>query len=391
MSKPLKIAIYSGEIPSTTFIERLIFGLSKKNCKIYLFGYLNLAKKYSKNIHVYGYNDNRLFKFYLLLKYTILLFLFKRKDKLKLDAIIKSNYKNKAITKIKYYPVLWHKPDIFHLQWSKSIEDWIWVKEFGIKFIVSLRGAHINYSPLFDKNLAKTYKDLFPKVDGFHAVSNAILKEAEKYCADKNITKVIYSGLPNNDKIFTSNNNNDKIFTIISVGRNHWKKGYNYAIDCCKILKEKEIDFQYQIIGAKGSEELEYLINAQHLNENIILTNKMPFNEVQQHIKTANLLLLSSVEEGIANVVLEAMQLGTLVLSTNCGGMEEVIENGKNGFIVPIRDVEKMVSAIIEITKLKELEITEIIKNAKQTIKSNFTEESMIKNMLTLYQQVYNK
>lgn len=390
MNRPLKIAVYSGEIPSTTFIERLTLGLSKKGCQVYLFGYLKSAKKYSKNIHVYGYNDNRIYKFFLLLKYSILLFLFRRKDKRQLDEIIKKDYKNKAITKIKYYPVLWYKPDVFHLQWAKSIEDWIWVQEFGIKFIVSLRGTHVSISPISNRKVLKRYQKYFPLVDGFHAVSNTIAKEVEKYGVDSEKVKVVYSGLP--DLIGTiSKDETNKVFKIISVGRNHWVKGYHYAIDSCKILKEKGFQFDYQIIGAKGSEELEFLIQSNHLQNEVLLTDKTPFAEVQQLIKNANLLLLPSVEEGIANVVLEAMQLGTLVLSTNCGGMEEVVENEENGFIVPIRDSEKMANSIIRIADLTQDERNTIIEKAKETIKNQHTEVKMIENIHALYKSVINE
>ena len=101
----------------------------------------------------------------------------------------------------------------------------------------------------------------------------------------------------------------------------------NNKRNCCKILKGNGFQFEYQIIGAKGTEELEFLIKSNNLQNEVFLTVKKPFGEVQQLIKNADLLLLPSFEEGIANVVLEAMQLGTIVLSTNCGGMEEVIEN----------------------------------------------------------------
>lgn len=389
MTKKIKIAVYSGEIPSTTFIERLIIGLSKKGCEVYLFGYLKSAKVYSNTIHVHGYNDNRILKFYLLLKYSILLFLFKRKEKQKLDAIIRLRYKNKPMTKIKYYPVLWHQPDVFHLQWAKSIADWIWVQEFGIKFVVSLRGAHINYTPLTNLKMANIYNDNFPKVDGFHAVSYAIANEAEKYGAQSTKTKVVYSGLTDLVDV-TAKKRNNRIFNIISVGRNHWKKGYHYAIDSCKILKEKGFQFEYEIVGAKGSEELEFLIQSNNLQNEVFLTGKKPFSEVQQLMKNADLLLLPSVEEGIANVVLEAMQLGTLVLSANCGGMEEVIENGENGFIVPIRDSKKMANSIIEISNLNQDEKNTIIEKAKETIKRQHTEEKMIEEMYDLYKSVIN-
>ena len=133
----------------------------------------------------------------------MLLFLFNRKDKKTLDIFINQNTKNKTLSKIKYYPVLWYKPDVFHIQWAKSISDWHWVQQFGIKLIVSLRGVHINYSPIFDPKLAEIYRKYFPQVDGFHAVSKAISLEAQKYGAVAEKIKVVYSGLSEikNDKL----------------------------------------------------------------------------------------------------------------------------------------------------------------------------------------------
>ena len=105
----------------------------------------------------------------------------------------------------------------------------------------------------------------------------------------------------------------------------------------------------------------------------------------------ADLLLLPSVEEGIANVVLEAMQLGTVVLSTNCGGMNEVIQHKKNGFIVPVRNSQKIADAVMEIVQLSENEKSNIISNAKATINKNHTEDKMITDMISLYKNVLSQ
>ena len=59
MNKKLKIAIYSGTIPSTTFIERLICGLSDNNCRLYLFGAINKKSKYGSFVTVSGYFNSK--------------------------------------------------------------------------------------------------------------------------------------------------------------------------------------------------------------------------------------------------------------------------------------------------------------------------------------------
>ncbi|MDR6966996.1 colanic acid/amylovoran biosynthesis glycosyltransferase [Flavobacterium arsenatis] len=387
MSKKIKIAVYSGEVPSTTFIERLINGLSDEGYTILLFGYLKKRTRYSSSsISVTTYSDNRIQKLFHLIKYSLLLGLFKREEKKQLDVIIAAKSKNKTLSKIKYYPVLWHKPEVFHLQWARSIEDWIWVQNFGIKLVVSLRGAHINYTPITHPEIALLYQKTFPKVDGFHAVSKAIGKEAEKYGASSAKIQVVYSGL--NKIIVPGKSNEDKTFTIISVGRTHWKKGYNYALETCKILKDSGFKFNYQIVGANDSEELTYLVNTLNLQEEVLLSGKMPFFKVQESMRNADVLLLPSLEEGIANVVLEAMQLGTLVISTDCGGMDEVIENGQNGFIVPTRNPQQMSDSILKIAQLPHEEKQSMMEQAKITIEQQHTTEKMISDMISLYQKV---
>ncbi|WP_205527080.1 glycosyltransferase family 4 protein [Hanstruepera ponticola] len=384
----MTIAIYSGEIPSTTFIERLIKGLSNESHEIFLFGIKRISLKYPKVIKVIGYKENRLSKALHLLKYTLLLFFFKRKEKCILDALLKDADRNTLNDKVKSYPVLWHKPDIFHLQWAKGIGDWMWVQKFGMKLVVSLRGAHINYSPIADVNLAKLYKQTFPKVDAFHAVSESIGIESEKYGALKDIIKVVYSGLDLNDFNLDKQTKTGSCFNIISVGRPHWIKGYKYALDACSILKSKNFMFKYIIIGAANNVELMHQIHDLNLQEQVVLLNKMPLHEVKKYINNSDLLLLPSTKEGLANVVLEAMALKTLVLSTDCGGVEEVIVNDKNGFLAPIRDSVQMANSILAISKLDDRRKTEVLNEAYSTIIENHNERQMVLNMIQIYNEL---
>ncbi|MCK8479557.1 glycosyltransferase family 4 protein [Psychroserpens algicola] len=388
MNNKLKIAIYSGEIPSTTFIERLIQGLSHKNCEILLFGRVKKKPSYRSNILIKGYKSGRIQKGIYLVYYSVLLTLFRSKDKQKLDAILKTNNRTGMYDKVKCYPVLWHQPDIFHVQWAKGIHEWDWVKAFGMKLIVSLRGAHINYSPIADVQLAEVYRTHFPNVDAFHAVSEAIAKEAQKYGAQKDKIKVIYSGLDldvfNTTEMELSLQNDDT-FNVISVGRPHWKKGYGYALDAFKLLKDQNFKFTYTIVGGLNL-ELEYQLVELGLENDVISINHVPFHKVQQLIKSSDLLLLPSTEEGVANVVLEAMAAQKLVLTTNCGGMEEAVIDGENGFVVPIRNVQQMAKKIQEISQMSETQIKNLTDNALATIKKQHTENLMVEGMFDLYQ-----
>ncbi|MEO8234795.1 MAG: glycosyltransferase family 4 protein [Flavobacterium sp.] len=387
MMQPKKIAIYSGEIPSTTFIERLIEGLSNNGCKILLFGLQAKKVTYPKNVSIFSYS-NKWNKLFILLKYSFLLSIFKPREKKKLDKIICNKKRNTTLYKVKYYPVLYHKPDIFHLQWAKSLEDWIWVRDFGIKLILSLRGTHITISPIADEKLATQYRGLFPKVDGFHAVSKSIKKQAEEYGAEADKIKVIYSGLHLKEVLFVENKIKNRTLKILSIGRSHWVKGYTDALDACALLKKENFDFQYSIIGVGSDEELIFQRVQLDLEEEVTFKKSMPFKEIITEIQQADILLLSSLEEGIANVVLEAMALGTIVLSTNCGGIEEVITDGENGFIIPVRNPKLIVEKIKLIALLSENNKIEIRKKARETIEKQHGFLENCKGMQALYQSV---
>lgn len=386
--RKFKIAIFSGEIPPATFVNRLIIGLAERNTTILLIGHSKKKVVYANsNIKTVGY-AGRLSKLWIFLKYSFLLQFSNSKDKKKLDQWINNNSKNRILSKIRFYPILYFQPDIFHLQWVKSIADWVWVKEFNIKLVVSLRGSHINYTPICEPKFGAIYKMFFPQVDGFHGVSATIVKEALQYKANQNKAKVVYSGLNLEEFTLEKTKIINSPLQIISVGRSHWVKGYRYALDAMRILKDNDIKFNYTIVGVEAEEELLFQRAQLDLIEEVVFEKSVPFYQVKERISNTDILLLSSLEEGIANVVLEAMALGTLVVSTNCGGMSEVIEHQKNGYLVATRSPQEIAQTIQKITTLSKEKYLEITRNAQTKIAENHTETRMIDDMLTLYTNV---
>jgi len=318
----------------------------------------------------------------------VLLSFFKAKDKRKLDEIISNKDKNTRQLKIKYYPVLYHCPDIFHLQWAKSIVDWLWVQDFGMKLVLSLRGTHVTISPIGDDYWKDIYTQYFSRIDRFHAVSKSMINIAQKFGAEPEKIKVIKSGLDIEKLSFESKTKKDKTLKIISIGRSHWTKGYSYALDAMNLLIKDNIDFNYTIVGVEKDEELLYKRSQFGLENKISFKGKMSNTKVLECINNADVLLLSSVEEGIANVVLEAMALGTLVISTDCGGMNEVIIDNENGFLVPLRDSEAMAKVLRNVSGINIETYKNLTKAARITIEAQHNHENMIIEMKDLYHNV---
>ena len=383
----MKIAIYSGVIPSTTFIENLILGLGEKGETVYLFGRINRKVNYrNKNIHVHGQTSNKLlFAIIFFIRFLRLAVCYPKRC-VALFRIVREK-KSVALCS-KYLPVLLHLPDIFHVQWAKGIEEWLFLKEFGVKLIVSFRGTHINISPVADAALAEMYQRVLQQYDGFHCVSKAILAEGLKYGASSEKSCVIYPAV--NDALIASeiSYTKNKTLTFLSVGRNHWKKAYNIALDACKILKDNGLDFSYKIVAEKNIEELEYQISDLKLEDHIEFLGQLSHNEVLELYKTVDFCLLPSVEEGVANVVLEAMALGCPVLSSDCGGMTEVITDGVNGIIFSMRNPDAIAEAISRFAQLPEEKIREMIAAAQKTIAEKHVKSKQIEEMLHFYKRI---
>lgn len=394
--KKFKIAIFSGTIPSTTFIEDLIFGMAQEY-EVMLFGVKTKTVSYPKKVRVYSTPKNRWTNLGLTLYRSVLVLVKSHQDLFKLLKTVQiypSKYE-KWIWYSKFLPIILHRPDIFHLQWARDIEFYMFLQnDFSIPIVVSLRGAHINYTPITKPRIAEMYRNLFPMIKSFHAVSEAISKEAQVYGARKESIRVIHS--PIDDAVCSLYNQNKDVkdkkkLKIVSVGRFHWIKGYSYALKAIKILVNEGIDVKYTIIASgKIPESILFLMDRLKLSEVVKITSELPQEKLQKKLSNYDVMLLPSLKEGIANVVLEAMAIGLPVVSTNSGGMKEVI-TPETGWLVPIRDPLAMAKALIEVKNCDEKQMEAIRFKAHNLVKEQFNAENSFIKFKQLYKSLITK
>lgn len=287
-----------------------------------------------------------------------------------------------------YLPIIQSKPDRIHFQWAAFVHNRDLLFDlYPGKVLVSMRGAHINYTPITTPAIKESYERLFPRVHRFHAVSDAIKNEAAQYGAEGNRTDLIYSFVK--DEVLTKEikpkASTDRL-RVISVGRFFWKKGYEYALDAMCLLKEQGVKFSYTLI-AEGvtPSSIVFQIHQLGLSEHVSIINGLSHEEVLNKIEQHDVLLLPSVEEGIANVVLEAMAIGTPVITTDVGGMEEIVNSGANGYVVKVRDVYAIVQALINFEKLDAAQRFAIAKKAKESVQARHDKATFAKAFSRFY------
>jgi N-acetylgalactosamine-N,N'-diacetylbacillosaminyl-diphospho-undecaprenol 4-alpha-N-acetylgalactosaminyltransferase len=173
---------------------------------------------------------------------------------------------------------------------------------------------------------------------------------------------------------------------ILAVGRLCRQKGFDILINAFakSNLKNK---IKLIILGeGKERNNLEKLINGLDLKSQVLLYGKVdnPFI----YMKHATFFVLSSRFEGFGNVIIEALACETPVIATNCeSGPSEIIENSKNGLLVPSEDVELLKDAMERLYHDGELYM-KLKSNARKSVE-RFDVKNIVKDWINLFEKEY--
>jgi glycosyltransferase involved in cell wall biosynthesis len=140
---------------------------------------------------------------------------------------------------------------------------------------------------------------------------------------------------------------------IIAVGRLIPKKGFADLIRTCALLNERGKSFRCEIIGEGPLDnELRQQIDKLHLQNNVALMGAKPQTQLRARLAAANIFVLPSVidpdggMDNLPTVIMEAMATGLPVVSTNIGGIPEMVIENQTGFLVQPGDIAGMADAV---------------------------------------------
>ena len=207
--------------------------------------------------------------------------------------------------------------------------------------IVSIQNKQEKYPKLFDFLFKTFYKNFDLVIAQSKYMKNDLIKN---YNFPKEKIKVIYNPVDIEKIEQLSKEPCKEDVDLLAVGRLDKNKNFK---DIIEILPK--LNMKLTILGE--GEEKENLQNlAKRLNVNVEFLGFV--DNPYKYMKKAKLLVLTSLYEGLPNVILEANACGIPVIAYNCiGGTRELIENGKNGFLVECKnscELEKIIKKSLE-------------------------------------------
>lgn len=132
------------------------------------------------------------------------------------------------------------------------------------------------------------------------------------------------------------------------IGRIVPAKGLEYLLNALPYLKEEFKSIKLLIVG-EGSlmEELKERAKKNNIFDNILFIGRR--RDIPEILASINIFVMPSIAEGLPNALLEAMAMGKPIVTTEVGGIPEIVKNGFNGLLVPPRDTLSLSKAIKEL------------------------------------------
>lgn len=282
--------------------------------------------------------------------------------------------------------LLKEKVDIIHGR--SRVPDWIafWASlKTTTKLMITAHGCHSYH--LFSKviNLSK-----------FIIVPSATTARyfVDQFKVSDSKLNVIYRGLDLEKFKYVDPKTKIDNFNIAYVGRLSPIKGVEYLIDAVNEVLREYPQVQCRLIGAAHPKHKKYETFLRDKVKRMGLEKHITFcgiRNVEQELNDIKVLVLPSlVPETFGRVLTEAGAKGVACISTDLGAPKEIIENNKNGILVPAFDASGISDAIKKYFYNNEFYVS-IVENAYEQIKANYTLEAMCASTVEIYNKVLKR
>jgi len=297
------------------------------------------------------------------------------------------------------------KPDIVHVQHiAPGLIPVIAAKLAGIKTIfatVHQPGRTYGWKPKLLIHIALRLCTAF--FCNSKSVEKSWFGDSEIYNPEKNYTGrkhfTIYNAvdvdhieqiIKNSDpqKIRNNLGLNDKS-VIGVVGRLRWEKGQDILLDAMpEVIKKIPNAILFVVGDGPDREKLESKAKKLGIEQNIIWKGQVEHDEVIRLYTVMDVVAVPSRFEGFGLSAAEAMAAGVSVVASAVDGLMEVIEDGVNGYLVPVNNIKRLSIALVNVLSKKQKSV-DIANKGKEHIKNNFSVEKFASSTISAYHCFY--
>jgi len=166
-------------------------------------------------------------------------------------------------------------------------------------------------------------------------------------------------------------------------------KGQRHLIEAARLVLQRLPDTRFVILGeGELREPLERQVREHHLEKHVLLPGFR--TDVIGCIKTFDLFAMSSVTEGLGTSLLDAMACSRAIVATRAGGIPEIVDDGRSGILVGIRDHAAMADAIVALLQ-DETRRRQMGEAGLARVRARFTVDRMVAQTAAAYERVVGR
>ena len=258
-----------------------------------------------------------------------------------------------------------------HISYQQQI-----LKEEYEKFGLKIRGAH-------PKVLEKELKE-YEESDYIEVPSSFAKRTFLQYGINEEKLIQGFRGVDLSE--FRKIPKRDDVFRIVYVGGMSLRKGVHYLLQAFYELDLP--DAELWLIGSMSEDVRPFL--KIYDNGRVLYKGPYPQKELYKYYSQGSVFILMSIEEGFSNVMVQAMACGLPAICTTNTGGEDIIRNGIDGFIIPIRNVDALKEKIAYLYRYPQVS-KEMGKQARKRVESSFTWQHYGDRIIEVYRRILSK
>ncbi|QSE96800.1 glycosyltransferase family 4 protein [Fulvivirga lutea] len=242
---------------------------------------------------------------------------------------------------------------------SMSLIGSNWTAKFGNKHVAQIIGSDVNsvLPVIMNQNYVKPWIN---NVHGISANSEALkLAFSKLYPNFEAPVEVIYRGV-DTSRFKPSSKNKEKVDILFLGGLPDYKdlpfgrdtKGGLTLMKIWSSIEDKAFRSKARLLfGGPESDikEVHDWVGSLKYKETVKLIGHLNPEEAKSCLAKSNVVILPSKEEGMPNVGVEALASGCAIIATDVGGLPELIDQGRNGYIYKLEDIDGMTKGLIDI------------------------------------------
>ena len=220
-------------------------------------------------------------------------------------------------------------------------------------------------------------------------IAITVNRATEKYLkefVDKENVRIIPLGVDTKFFKYSTPPNN---YEILAVGIHIKRKGFDYLIRTMKEIVKEYPEAKLHITSqGPQTENLKRLVKSLDLEKHVIFHGRVSDEKLLELYRNCRVFVHPSISESFSPVRLEAMAVGRPVVATTAAsGADEMIKNGKTGFLIPPADEEAIVKAVLKIFDDYDLTIR-MGRNARKIVEEKYDWDLIAKEYYNVYREL---